>query len=93
VDWSPGFGAPRGGQIALMGIGVGIVLIVLGLIGVTGAVRLPDSIQDNIAGETLGWIFLVVGILALVLALVMNKQRQKATYVEEYRGAPRPPVQ
>ena len=76
-----------------MGIGVGIVLIVLGLIGVTGAVTLPDAIQDNIAGETLGWIFLLVGVLAVVLALVMNQQRQKATYVEERRTEPRPPVQ
>ena len=76
-----------------MGIGIGIVLIVLGLIGVTGAVTLPDAIQDNVAGETLGWIFLVVGVLAVVLALVMNQQRQKATYVEERRVEPRPPVQ
>ena len=76
-----------------MGIGVGIVLIVLGLIGVTGAVTLPDSIQDNVAGETLGWIFLVVGILAIILSLVINKQRQTATYVEERRVDPRPPVQ
>jgi uncharacterized membrane protein len=76
-----------------MGIGVGIVLIVLGLIGVTGAVTLPDSIQDNIAGDTLGWIFLAVGILAVILSLVMNQQRQKATYVEERRVEPRPPVQ
>jgi uncharacterized membrane protein len=76
-----------------MGIGIGIVLIVLGLIGVTGAVTLPDAIQDNIATETLGWIFLIVGIVAIVLALVMNQQRQKATYVEERRTEPRPPVQ
>lgn len=76
-----------------MGIGIGIVLIVLGLIGVTGAITLPDAIQDNVAGETLGWIFLVVGILAIVLALVMNQQRQKATYVEERRSQPHPPTQ
>lgn len=75
-----------------MGIGIGIVLIVLGLIGVTGAVTLPDAIQDNIAGETLGWIFLVVGVLAIVLALIMNQQRQKATYVEERRVDPGPPA-
>ena len=76
-----------------MGIGVGIVLIVLGLIGVTGAVTLPDSISDNVAGDTLGWIFLVVGILAIALSLVINKQRTKTTYVEERRTEPRPPVQ
>ncbi len=66
-----------------MGIGIGIVLIVLGLIGVTGAVTLPDAISDNVASETLGWILLIVGIIAIVLALVMNQQRQKATYVEK----------
>ncbi|MEP9363270.1 DUF6458 family protein [Nocardioides sp. CN2-186] len=76
-----------------MGIGVGIVLIVLGLIGITGAVTLPDSISDNVAGDTLGWIFLLVGILAIVLSLVINKQRQKATYVEERRVQPGPPPQ
>jgi len=75
-----------------MGIGIGIVLIVLGLIGVTGAVTLPDAIADNVASETLGWILLVVGIVAIVLALVMNQQRQKATYVEERRVEPRPPA-
>ncbi|MCW2772929.1 MAG: hypothetical protein JWN91_1255 [Nocardioides sp.] len=80
------------GHIRAMGIGVGIVLIVLGLIGVTGAVTLPDGIQDNVAGDTLGWIFLVVGILAIILSLVINQQRQKATYVEERRTEPRPPV-
>ena len=75
-----------------MGIGIGIVLIVLGLIGVTGAVTLPDAISDNVAGETLGWIFLVVGVVAVVLALVMNQQRQKSTYVEERRVDPGPPA-
>lgn len=71
-----------------MGIGIGIFLIVLGLIGVTGAVTLPDAIQGSIATETLGWIFLIVGILAIALALVMNQQRQKATYVQERRVDP-----
>jgi drug/metabolite transporter (DMT)-like permease len=57
-----------------MGIGIGIVLLVLGLILVTGAVDLPAEIDDAIAGNTLGWIFLVVGVLAIVLALVMNRR-------------------
>ena len=75
-----------------MGIGIGIFLIVLGLIGVTGAVTLPDSIQDNIATDTLGWIFLIVGIIAIALSLIMNQQRQRTTYVEERRIDPRPPA-
>jgi drug/metabolite transporter (DMT)-like permease len=60
-----------------MGIGIGIVLLVLGLILVTGAVHLPQSLDDAIAGETLGWIFLLVGVLAIVLALVLNRQRTR----------------
>ncbi|HYF72768.1 MAG TPA: DUF6458 family protein [Nocardioides sp.] len=77
-----------------MGIGIGIVLLVLGLILVTGAIDLPASIDDAIAGETLGWIFLVVGVLAIVLALVMNQQRTRtsSTYVEERRVDPPPPA-
>lgn len=73
-----------------MGIGIGIVLLVLGLILVTGAVDLPASVDDAIAGDTLGWIFLIVGALAIVLALVMNQQRHRSssTYVEERRVDP-----
>jgi drug/metabolite transporter (DMT)-like permease len=68
-----------------MGIGLGIVLIVLGLILVTGAVDLPQSLDNAIAGDTLGLIFLVVGALAIVLALTINKQRTQSTHVEERR--------
>ena len=68
-----------------MGIGIGIVLLVVGLILVTGAVDLPTSIDNAIASETLGWICLVVGALAIVLALVMNAQRSRTTHVEERR--------
>ena len=69
-----------------MGIGVGIVLLVVGLILVTGAVNLPDSIDQNIATDTVGWICVVVGVLALVLALVVNQQRTRTTHVEERRS-------
>ena len=68
-----------------MGIGVGIVLLVVGLILVTGAVNLPESIDQNIATDTVGWICVVVGGLALVLALVLNQQRTRTTHVEERR--------
>jgi hypothetical protein len=68
-----------------MGIGIGIVLLVIGLVLVTGAVDLPQSIDDAVAGDTLGWIFVVVGALAIVLALVMNQQRSRTTHVEERR--------
>lgn len=68
-----------------MGIGLGIVLLVIGLILVLGAVDLPASMDDVIATETLGWILVVVGALALVLALVMNQQRSRTTHIEERR--------
>ncbi len=68
-----------------MGIGLGIVLIVIGLVLVTGAVDLPASVDDAIASDTIGWICLVVGALAIVLALVMNAQRSRTTHVEEQR--------
>ncbi len=57
-----------------MGIGIGIVLLVLGLILVTGAVDLPAEIDDAIAGTTLGWIFLLVGLLAIALAVSLSRR-------------------
>jgi hypothetical protein len=69
-----------------MGIGIGIVLLVVGLILVTGAVDLPHNVDNAIAQDALGWICIVVGALAIVLALVMNAQRSRATTrVEERR--------
>jgi uncharacterized membrane protein HdeD (DUF308 family) len=73
-----------------MGIGLGVVLLVLGLILVLQVVQFDISFVDD---QALGWIFLVVGILAIVLALVMNKQRSETKHVEERRyeggGGPR----
>ncbi|MEX0428224.1 DUF6458 family protein [Nocardioides sp. DS6] len=71
-----------------MVIGVGIVLIVLGLILVTGAVDLPTSWENHIASDTLGWILFAVGVLAILLGLVVNHQRSRvtSTHVEERRG-------
>lgn len=63
-------------------IGVGIVLLVVGLILVTGAVDLPASWSSDIAGDTLGWILIAVGALAIVLGLVVNHQRTRVTRVE-----------
>ncbi|MBD8868188.1 DUF6458 family protein [Nocardioides donggukensis] len=73
-----------------MGIGIGIVLLVIGLIFATGAIDLPASVDDAIAAETLGWIFIVVGVLAIVLALVMNQQRTRSTTVVDDRRPPPP---
>ena len=68
-----------------MGIGVGIVLLVIGLILVTGAIDLPESVTDVVATGTVGWICVIMGALALVLALVMNQQRSRTKHVEERR--------
>jgi hypothetical protein len=68
-----------------MGIGVGIALLVVGLILVTGAVNLPQAVDNAIATDTVGWICVVVGVLSLVLALVLNQQRTRTTHVEERR--------
>lgn len=68
-----------------MGIGLGIVLLLVGLIFALGVVDLPASIDDAIATTTLGWIFIVVGILAIVLSLAMNAQRSRSTRVVEER--------
>lgn len=69
-----------------MGIGVGILLLVIGLILLLDVIEeYPDAVTDVVEIETLGWICLIVGILAIVLALVMNQQRSKTTHIEERR--------
>jgi hypothetical protein len=66
-----------------MGIGLGIVLLLIGLVLVLNVV--PDIGNAFVDEGGLGWIFIVVGILAIVLALVMNKQRSQTHHVEEHR--------
>jgi len=71
-----------------MGIGLGIILVILGLILVLNVVDFNLTFVNDSA---LGWILLVVGVLAIVLALVMNAQRSRTKHVEErrYEGPPR----
>ncbi|MFC4784536.1 DUF6458 family protein [Nocardioides sp. MAHUQ-72] len=64
-----------------MGFGAGIILLVVGLVLVTGAVDLPRSVDDVVATTTVGWICVVVGVLGLLLPLVA--QRRSRTHVEE----------
>lgn len=69
-----------------MGIGVGILLIVIGLILLLDVIEeFPDAVANVIDVETLGWICLIVGILGIVLALVMNRQRSRTTHIQERR--------
>jgi hypothetical protein len=67
-----------------MGIGLGIILVLAGLILVTGVVTYDINFIED---QTLGWILLIVGVLALVLSLVINGQRSRAgtTTIEERR--------
>jgi fumarate reductase subunit D len=72
-----------------MGIGLGVVLLLVGLIFALDVINLPASVDNVIATNTLGWILIIVGVLAIVLALVMNAQRSRSkTVVEERRNPP-----
>ena len=65
-----------------MGLGLGIFLIVLGLILVSGVVNYDISFIED---TTLGWILLAAGVLTLVLGFAMNAQRNRTKHVEERR--------
>ena len=65
-----------------MGSGLGIVFVVIGLILVLNVVQFDIGFVDD---NALGWILLIVGILAIILALVMNQQRSRTKHVEERR--------
>jgi hypothetical protein len=72
-----------------MGIGLGVVLLLLGLILALDVVDLPESIDANLDSNTLGWILIILGVLSIILALVMNAQRQRTTTrVEDDRNPP-----
>jgi hypothetical protein len=64
-----------------MGIGVGTVLALVGLVLVLRV--LPDV--PGIDEVTLGWILLVGGVVAGVLALVVNQHRSRSKQVGERR--------
>ena len=71
-----------------MGIGIGIVLIVIGAI-------LLWAVQADlpfVSDDTLGIILIVAGVLAVVLALVMNAQRTRTKHTQENRYEGPPPT-
>ena len=71
-----------------MGIGTGIVLIVIGAILLFALdVNLPFVTDD-----TLGIILIVAGVLAIILALILNAQRTRTRHVQENRYAGPPPT-
>jgi uncharacterized membrane protein HdeD (DUF308 family) len=69
-----------------MGIGLGIGLIVIGAILVFALHLNIPYVSDDV----LGWILIVAGVVALILALVMNAQRSRTKHVQEnrYQGPP-----
>jgi uncharacterized membrane protein len=58
-----------------MGIGISAVLLIVGLVLVTGAVDLPASVTDHVATDTVGWICVGVAVLGFVLALAAGRSR------------------
>jgi len=64
-----------------MGIGLGIVLLLAGVVLVSDVVNLDMNRVDDTG---LGWILIVVGALAIVLALILNGQRGHTTRVERH---------
>jgi uncharacterized membrane protein HdeD (DUF308 family) len=69
-----------------MVIGLGIVLVIAGLILVLDVVDWDTAAVDT---ETLGWILLLAGGLAIIISLVVNAQRTRSTHVVEDRRDPR----
>jgi hypothetical protein len=68
-----------------MGVGVGVVLLVVGAI-LYWAVEVDiPGVSDN----TLGIILMVVGVIAIALALITNQQRSRTKVVEERRDIQR----
>jgi protein-S-isoprenylcysteine O-methyltransferase Ste14 len=60
-----------------MGLGVGIVLLVIGLVLLTGAVDLPSAVTDVVDTGVVGWICVVVGVLGLVLFVTTGRRRSR----------------
>ncbi|MEU6137722.1 hypothetical protein ACFU7D_06775 [Nocardioides sp. NPDC057577] len=68
-----------------MTIGLGIILLVLGLILLTGAVDLPDDVANAIASEPLGWILVIAGGLAIGIGVLLSVNRSQHTTAVEHR--------
>ncbi|HEV8055688.1 MAG TPA: DUF6458 family protein [Nocardioidaceae bacterium] len=65
-----------------MGIGLGVVLLVIGLILALDVLNVGTTFVDE---GPLGWILVAAGVLAIILAFVMNAQRNRKHTVEERR--------
>ena len=73
-----------------MGIGLGIFLLVVGAIFYFTTIDSSVLNLSSNTGNTIGVILMVAGLLAIILALILNAQRTRTqhTIVAERRGAP-----
>lgn len=58
-----------------MGIGISVLLLVIGLVLLTGAVNLPASVTSHVATDLVGWICVGVAILGFALAIFSSRSR------------------
>lgn len=58
-----------------MGIGISVLLLVVGLVLLTGAVDLPARVNDYVATGLVGWICVGAAILGFVLAIAASRSR------------------
>jgi NADH:ubiquinone oxidoreductase subunit H len=52
-----------------------VVLLIIGLVLLTDAVTLPDSVTQHIATDTVGWICVIVAIIGFAVALLAGRNR------------------
>jgi len=60
-----------------MGIGISVVLLVIGLVLLTGAVNLPTSVTEHVATDTVGWICVAVAIVGFAVALLAGRSGRR----------------
>jgi NADH:ubiquinone oxidoreductase subunit H len=59
-----------------MGIGISVVLLVVGLVLLTGAVDLPAGVSNHVATNTVGWICVIVSVLGFALAVFAGRNQR-----------------
>ena len=57
-----------------MGIGISVLLLIVGLVILTGAVDLPTSVTDHVDATAVGWICVIVAIIGFALALTVRRR-------------------
>ncbi|MBO0845982.1 MAG: hypothetical protein J2P22_11275 [Nocardioides sp.] len=59
-----------------MGIGISVLLLVVGLILLTGAVDLPASVTAHVATTTVGWICVIVALIGFLIAMFAGRRQR-----------------